>query len=55
MLRDALADLLQHASQYGPVVDARGAVVGVLSIDMLALALRSDPADVPHGADAIVP
>ena len=55
VLRDALADLLQHASQYGPVVDARGAVVGVLSIDMLALALRSDPADVPHGADAIAP
>jgi osmoprotectant transport system ATP-binding protein len=54
VLRDALADLLQHASQYGPVVDAEGAVVGILSIDMLALALRSDPANVPHGADATV-
>src|SRR4051812_35048197 len=55
VLRDALADLLQHASHYGAVVDARGVVVGVLSIDMLALALRSDPADVPHGADAALP
>jgi osmoprotectant transport system ATP-binding protein len=55
VLRDGLARLLQHASQYGPVVDADGAVVGVLSIDVLALALRSDPAGVPHGADAPVP
>ena len=28
VLRDALSDLLQHETQYGPVVDARGAVAG---------------------------
>ena len=33
-----------------------GRIAGaLLSIDVLALALRSDPADVPHGADAAVP
>ena len=36
MLRDALADLLACGSQYAPVVDSRGAVVGVLSIDIVS-------------------
>jgi osmoprotectant transport system ATP-binding protein len=52
VLRDALSDLLQHESQYGPVVDAGGSVAGVLSIEVLAHALRTDPELVPHGADA---
>jgi osmoprotectant transport system ATP-binding protein len=52
ILRDALSDLLQHETQYGPVVDARGAVAGVLSVEVLAHALRADPEKVPHGADA---
>ena len=43
ILRDALSDLLQEEAQYGPVVDDRGAVCGVLSIEMLAHALRTDP------------
>ena len=52
VLRDALSDLLQEEAQYGPVVDHRGHVVGVLSIEILGHALRSDPDEVPSGADA---
>jgi hypothetical protein len=53
VLRDALADLLQEEAQYGPVVDARGAVVGVLSIEILSHALKTAPEEVPSGADAL--
>ena len=49
VLRDALSDLLQEEAQYGPVVDERGQVVGVLSIELLAHALRTDPEEVPLG------
>jgi osmoprotectant transport system ATP-binding protein len=52
VLRDALSDLLQEEARYGPVVDHRGQVTGVLSIEMLGHALRTDPEEVPHGADA---
>jgi osmoprotectant transport system ATP-binding protein len=52
VLRDALSDLLQEEAQYGPVVDDRGQVTGVLSIEILGHALRADPDEVPHGADA---
>jgi osmoprotectant transport system ATP-binding protein len=52
VLRDALADLLQEEAQYAPAVDARGCVVGVLSIEVLAHALQTDPEQVPSGADA---
>jgi osmoprotectant transport system ATP-binding protein len=52
VLRDALSDLLQEEAQYGPVVDDRGRVVGVLSIEALSHALRTDPDAVPSGADA---
>jgi osmoprotectant transport system ATP-binding protein len=52
ILRDALSDLLQEEVQYGPVVDHHGEVCGVLSIEMLAHALRTDPEAVPSGADA---
>ena len=51
--RDALADLLYEEAQYGPVVDERGAVTGVLSIEILSHALRTDPEEVPSGADAL--
>jgi osmoprotectant transport system ATP-binding protein len=54
VLRDALSNLLAHESQYGPVVDERGAVCGVLSIEVLGHALRTDPDQVPHGADAAI-
>jgi osmoprotectant transport system ATP-binding protein len=53
VLRDALADLLSEEAQYGPVVDERGAVIGVLSIEILSHALRTDPEAVPSGADAL--
>ena len=54
VLRDALSDLLQHETQYGPVVDARGAVAGVLSLEIIGHALKADPEKVPSGADALV-
>jgi osmoprotectant transport system ATP-binding protein len=53
VLRDALSDLLAEEAQYGPVVDERGAVAGVLSIEILSHALKGDPEDVPSGADAL--
>jgi osmoprotectant transport system ATP-binding protein len=52
VLRDALSDLLQEEAQYGAVVDHRGQIVGVLSIEILAHVLRTDPEQVPSGADA---
>jgi osmoprotectant transport system ATP-binding protein len=52
VLRDALSDLLADEAQYAPVVDARGAVQGVLSIEILSHALQTDPDQVPSGADA---
>jgi osmoprotectant transport system ATP-binding protein len=52
VLRDALSDLLQHETQYGPVVDAQGRVAGVLSVEVIGHALKATPEDVPSGADA---
>ena len=52
VLRDALSDLLADEAQYAPVVDERGAVRGVLSIEILSHALQTDPEQVPSGADA---
>ncbi len=54
VLRDALSHLLQHETQYAPVVDAQGAVAGVLSIEIIGHALKEPPETVPHGADALV-
>jgi osmoprotectant transport system ATP-binding protein len=42
ILRDALSDLLAEEAQYGPVVNERGQVVGVLSIEILSHALRTE-------------
>jgi osmoprotectant transport system ATP-binding protein len=53
ILRDALSDLLAEEARYGPVVDERGAVTGVLSIEILSHALKADPEGVPSGADAL--
>jgi osmoprotectant transport system ATP-binding protein len=53
VLRDALSDMLQGEVQYGPVVDERGRVVGVLSIEILGHTLQTDPDQVPSGADAL--
>jgi osmoprotectant transport system ATP-binding protein len=53
VLRDALSHLLQSDTLYGPVVDERGRVVGVLSVAIIsdflasddAMELASDPAE----------
>ena len=52
VLRDALSDLLSEEAQYGPVVDERGAVKGVLSVEILGHALHTPAEEVPSGADA---
>jgi osmoprotectant transport system ATP-binding protein len=52
VLRDALSDLLAEEAQYGPVVNERGEIAGVLSIEILAHALQAPPEQVPSGADA---
>jgi osmoprotectant transport system ATP-binding protein len=52
VLRDALSDLLAHESQYGPVVDSKGQIAGVLSVEIIGHALKRDPEQVPSGADA---
>ena len=44
VLRDALSDLLRHDTQYGPVVDERGTVVGVLSVEIISHFLSSNRA-----------
>jgi hypothetical protein len=36
------------------VVDARGRVAGVLSVELISHALRTAPEDVPTGPDAAV-
>jgi osmoprotectant transport system ATP-binding protein len=51
ILRDALSDLLSSDSRYGPVVDAKGCVAGVLSIEALSQALAAAPGDVPGAAE----
>jgi len=53
VLRDALSDLLAHEAQYGAVVDARGVVAGVLSLEIIGHALREPPEQARHGADAL--
>jgi CBS domain-containing protein len=42
VLRDALSDLLQSETQYGPVVDGSGRVAGVLSVEIISQFLSSD-------------
>jgi osmoprotectant transport system ATP-binding protein len=44
VMRDALADLLQGESQYAPVVDHEGRIVGVLSIEIISMFLGSPEA-----------
>jgi osmoprotectant transport system ATP-binding protein len=57
VMRDALADLLQHESQYAPVVDHQGRIAGVLSVEIISEFLASPEAKTdehpaterPHG------
>jgi osmoprotectant transport system ATP-binding protein len=55
VLRDALSDLLESETRYGPVVDADGSLAGILSIEVIEQTLHQPPEEVPHGADAIAP
>jgi osmoprotectant transport system ATP-binding protein len=48
VLRDALSDLLRSDTQYGPVVDGSGAVVGVLSVEIISEFLSSPEATMHH-------
>jgi osmoprotectant transport system ATP-binding protein len=52
VLRDALADLLESETMYGPVIDPSGSICGVLSLEVIQHTLHEPPEDVPHGADA---
>jgi osmoprotectant transport system ATP-binding protein len=57
VMRDALADLLQHETQYAPVVDHAGRIAGVLSVEIISEFLASPKAksdeqpavERPHG------
>jgi len=54
ILRDALSDLLSHATQYAPVVDQAGAVAGVLSLEVIGRFLTTaDPENSPTGVDLV--
>jgi osmoprotectant transport system ATP-binding protein len=58
VLRDALAELLEEDTQYGPVVDARGRVVGVLSVELIGQFLASKDTremDAPERAGVVDP
>jgi osmoprotectant transport system ATP-binding protein len=44
VMRDALADLLQAQTQYAPVVDRRGVITGVLSVEIISEFLGSPEA-----------
>jgi len=57
VMRDALADLLQHETQYAPVIDHAGRIAGVLSVEIISEFLASPEAkseeipavERPHG------
>ena len=53
VLRDALADLLSSETQYGPVVDARGRVAGLLSLEVIAHVLHRPPSEARSGAEMV--
>jgi osmoprotectant transport system ATP-binding protein len=53
ILRDALSDLLEHETQYAPVVDARGGVAGVLSIEVISHVLNTPPEELPTAAELV--
>jgi osmoprotectant transport system ATP-binding protein len=44
VMRDALADLLQAATQYAPVTDVEGRIAGVLSVEIISEFLASPAA-----------
>jgi len=54
VLRDALADLLSSETRYGAVVDSKGALAGVLSLEVIQHFLHAAPPASPTGADLLV-
>ncbi len=53
ILRDALSDLLTSEARYGVVVDDKGVVQGVLSIEVISRFLHEAPTDSRSGADLV--
>jgi osmoprotectant transport system ATP-binding protein len=53
VLRDALGDLLAEETRYGAVVDGRGRVAGILSLDLIAQALQIPADEVPSAGDVL--
>ncbi len=53
VLRDALADLLSSETRYGAVVDGKGALAGILSLEVIQHFLQAAPAASPTGADLL--
>ncbi len=53
VLRDALADLLTSETRYGAVVDSRGALAGILSLEVIQHFLQAPPAATPPAADLL--
>jgi osmoprotectant transport system ATP-binding protein len=53
VLRDALGHLLSEETRYGPVVDGRGSVVGLMSLDLIAHALQIPSSEVPSAGDVL--
>ena len=53
ILRDALADMLSHATQYAPVTDANGALAGVLSLEVIGRFLSEAPPRSRAGAELV--
>ncbi|MBA2240344.1 MAG: ABC transporter ATP-binding protein [Solirubrobacterales bacterium] len=54
ILRDALAELLSNGVQYAPVLDSRGAVSGVLSLEVIGRFLHSAPTESRTGAELVM-
>ena len=53
ILRDALSDLLASDSRYGAVVDGRGHVAGVLSVEVIGNFLQEAPVEARSGAELV--
>ncbi len=53
ILRDALADLLSSETRYGAVVDSRGALAGILSLEVIQHFLQAPPREAASGADLL--
>ena len=53
ILRDALSDLLESETRYGAVVDGKGCVAGVLSLEVIGHTLHAPPENIPSSAEMV--